>query len=35
MDVILRSNPAAAAATVDTFEIWEGGIVFRDVPVQR
>ncbi len=33
-DVILRSSPAAAAATVDTFDVWDGELVFPDVPIR-
>jgi hypothetical protein len=33
-DVIFRSNPASAAGTVDMFEVWDGEIVFTDVPVK-
>ncbi len=32
-DVILRSNPDVAAGTITLFEIWEGELVYRDVPV--
>ncbi|GMU22392.1 MAG: hypothetical protein AMXMBFR13_24780 [Phycisphaerae bacterium] len=33
-DVIIRSNPQIARKTVDLFEIWDGELVYEDVPVQ-
>ena len=32
-DVILRSSGAVARGTPDIFEIWDGEIVLRDVPI--
>jgi hypothetical protein len=32
VDIIFRSSPAAAAATLDVFEIWEGEIELKDQP---
>jgi hypothetical protein len=32
-DIVLRSSPAAARKTVDMTSIWNGEIVFKDVPV--
>jgi len=34
LDVILRSSEKAARDTVDLFEIWQGELVYKDVPVQ-
>jgi hypothetical protein len=34
VDLILRSSRRVARRTVDLFEIWEGELVFEDVPVE-
>lgn len=34
MDIILRSSKEAARDTVDLFEIWDGELVYKDVPVK-
>ena len=33
-DIILRSSEKVAKETVDLFEIWQGELVYRDVPVK-
>ncbi|HEY7118227.1 MAG TPA: hypothetical protein VH475_16675 [Tepidisphaeraceae bacterium] len=33
-DVILRASGRAARATVDLFEIWDGELIFKDVPIR-
>ncbi|MGH7180003.1 MAG: hypothetical protein ACREJC_21680, partial [Tepidisphaeraceae bacterium] len=35
LDVIFHADPAAAAQTVDIFEIWDGELVFKDVPIEQ
>ena len=34
-DVILRGDPAVAAATTDLTEVWDGEVVFKDVKVEH
>lgn len=34
-DVILRPDIDTALNTVDVTEIWDGEIIFKDIPVQR
>jgi hypothetical protein len=34
VDVVLRASGVAARRTMDLFEIWDGELVFKDVPVQ-
>lgn len=33
-DIVLRTNPEAAKWSVDVFEIWEGEVVLKNVPVK-
>ena len=33
-DIILRADREAAVETTDVFEIWDGQLVFEDVPVK-
>ncbi len=33
-DVVFRADPAAAVRTVDVLDVWDGRVVFHDVPVQ-
>jgi hypothetical protein len=35
VDLVLRTNPRAAEATVDITEVWDGEIVIEDVPLDR
>ena len=35
IDVILRGDPAAASATVDVTEFWQGKIMLLNVPVHQ
>lgn len=35
LDVIFRASADAARGTVDLYDLWEGEIVFADVPVKR
>ncbi len=35
VDVILRPSVQAAADTLDTFEIWDGEVVLKNVPIHR
>jgi len=35
MDILLRSSEAVARKTVDLFEIWDGELIFEDVPVDQ
>ena len=35
LDIILRPNPAAARKTTDIFQIWNGQIILKDLPVKR
>lgn len=34
VDIVLRSSTAAARETVDIFEIWDGELVFKNVPLE-
>ena len=35
VDVVLRSNAAAGASSMDVLEAWDGEIVIPNVPVER
>jgi hypothetical protein len=34
VDVILRSNPELAKSQINVFQVWDGELVFKDVPVK-
>jgi hypothetical protein len=34
IDIVFRAQPSAARHTVDLFEVWDGELVYKDVPVK-